>query len=66
VSAAQRQTCAARILNPTRRDRFERMLRQADALILEAARLRRFAWSEYYASTGLQKRGKKEAGSPYA
>jgi hypothetical protein len=47
--------------DPTTRASFERDMRRADALIVEAVQLRRRAWADYRDATGLSLREKTYA-----
>jgi hypothetical protein len=66
VSAIQRETCALRIADSTTRARFVALLTRADALIYEAAELRRQAWSDYREATSAVRRDHKFVLSQYA
>jgi dsDNA-binding SOS-regulon protein len=50
MSAIQIARSKARFTDPVAADRFEQMLQRADALVTEAAKLRREAWSSYRAA----------------
>ena len=63
MSQIQIEVCRLRIPDPVTRDRFERMMKRADELSFEAAKLRTQAWADYRRATGIKKREKV---GPYA
>jgi hypothetical protein len=66
VSQVQIKRCKARFSDPVAADRFEKALQRADALVYEAAQLRRGAWASYRAAILQPKRSEEIIEGQYA